>query len=71
MYCEKCDKNYYENESYCSKCGTKLTYKSSYSNYESELPEGYVYDFYGHQRRDPDYERRRQEELRESYRNRW
>jgi hypothetical protein len=65
------DKTYYEDENYCPKCGTKLIYKSNYSSYEPELPEGYVYDFYGHQRRDPDYERRRQEELRESYRNRW
>lgn len=70
-FCEKCEKTYYDDEVYCSKCGTKLIYKSSISSYESKLPEGYEYDFYGHQRPSYDSMMQKERERKESWANRW
>jgi hypothetical protein len=71
--CPKCGRSFIEGK-YCSECGTKLVIQEESTNTNNsydDVPYGYTRDFYGHIRPDPEYERQKEEELRESWKNRW
>jgi hypothetical protein len=78
--CWKCKVTYSSEFNYCPKCANMLqeeehSYSSditSSSNSSSyNLPDGYVYDYGGHLRPDPDQLREEKQRSEEAFRNRW